>query len=246
MPKVLGLDISTNAGWAVVTLAGDGGPPVLGNFGLIQKEKTAIEYGPYPLGYRIAAKTLAKALIALVVQHRPDVVIVEETNQGKNRYTQKLLEWIHLYFQQAWDDGTLAQSDVFWDESMIVGQVIARPPVPEPKYISTGIWRHALGLKKPKDAKARDRLLKKAEALAEKVAPRGTPEYRKALNAEKKRLGVKGKWNKKMLAVNHVNDLFGLDLKLKDNDSAEAICLVLAYAANAPLCDGNPNQRGND
>lgn len=226
--KALGLDISTKAGWAVLTDSGEGGPPVLGNYGLIQKEKTAIEYGAYPRGYRLAAKFLADELIVLVRRYRPDVVVVEETNQGKNRYTQKLLEWIHLYFQQAWDS-----------DPEFVG-------IQEPKYISTGVWRHALGLKKPPDAKKNDRLLRKAKDAALKVATDGTPAYRKALNDEKKRLGIKGKWNKKMLAVNYVNDVFGLSMKLKDNDSAEAICLVLAHLSGAPVCDGDPSSKGTD
>jgi len=35
-----------------------------------------------------------------------------------------------------------------------------------------------------------------------------------------------------------VNNRFGLALKPKDNDIAEAICLGLAYALGAQVCNG--------
>jgi hypothetical protein len=220
--KCLGLDISTKAGWAVLSQKEDGSV-VFERSGLLTNDRTALEFGAYPKGYRLAAENLGRQLADLVRAHRPDVVIVEETNQGKNRYTQKLLEWIHLSFQQHWDGA--------WDDS-------TWPTVPEPKYISTGTWKHTLGLKKPKDAKQNDVLLKQAKAMAATGAC--------TLNEAKKKLGVRGKWNKKMLAVNHVNERFNLGWKLKHNDEAEAICLVLAYLEGAPLCDGDPRPKKED
>ena len=238
--KVLALDISTNAGWALLEKE-EHGMALLGPHGLIKKEKRATEYGKYPRSYRLAAKAIADRLIFLVQTHRPDVVVIEETNQGKNRYTQKLLEWIHLYVQLAWDS-----NDVGW----VIEGPSDDPPgfnrnmawvQPDLVYISTGTWKQVLGLKKPKDAKKNDQLLKLAKSAALARFDEGTQGYRRILNEGKRRLGIKGKWNKKMLAVNYVNAAYDLNWKLKDNDVAEAICLGLAFIDGASHCDGNPS-----
>jgi hypothetical protein len=77
-----------------------------------------------------------------------------------------------------------------------------------------------------------DKLLKKAKDMA------SSGKY--TLNEAKKKSGIRGKWNKKMLAVNYVNFMFKLDFKLKDNDIAESICLGLAFLKGAAICDGDP------
>lgn len=232
--KLLCLDISTKAGWAVLEKS-EGSPAALRASGLIEKTKAnVLEWGGYPENYRKAARDISDRLLVLVRNHRPDTVVVEETNQGKNRYTQKLLEFIHKDLGDGWDRGTAgfevpAPCHACTDQHN-------RIFFPRIVYISTGTWKHALGLKKPADAKKNDALLKEAKMLAAAGMK---------LNDAKKKLGIRGKWNKKMLAVNHVNQLFGFSWKLKDNDKAEAICLGLAFFAGAELCDGNPNPKKN-
>jgi hypothetical protein len=49
---------------------------------------------------------------------------------------------------------------------------------------------------------------------------------------------VKGKVTTKHLAVRLVNSVYGLGLKQKDNNDADAICLGLAFFAGAQPCDG--------
>lgn len=75
-----------------------------------------------------------------------------------------------------------------------------------------------------------------------------TSEWRKILNinlsledrknnkmsaAARKKHGIKGKITKKHLSVRHVNNTFGLQLKLVNNDVADALCLVEAYYLGA-------------
>jgi hypothetical protein len=55
---------------------------------------------------------------------------------------------------------------------------------------------------------------------------------------DKKKLGIKGKTNKKHLAVQRANDEYNLKLKQKDNNEADAICLGLAFFNNCTPCDG--------
>lgn len=223
--KLLCLDISTKAGWAVLEKS-ESSPAALRASGLIEKTKAnVLEWGGYPENYRKAARDISERLLVLVREHHPDTVVVEETNQGKNRYTQKLLEFIHKDLGDGWDRGTAGFE--ITDHRVIFPKIV---------YISTGTWKHALGLRKPKEAKQNDALLKEAKMLAAAGMK---------LNDAKKKLGIRGKWNKKMLAVNHVNQIYGLDWKLKDNDKAEAICLGLAFFAGAELCDGNPNPKKN-
>jgi hypothetical protein len=237
--KLLGLDISTKAGWAVLQSA-ESGLPALGAYGLVEKtKKNVLEYGSYPECYRRAAKDVADQLLAVVREHCPDVVIVEETNQGQNRYTQKLLEFIHKELGDGWDTGNAGHMKEFPCTVEADGKHRhQRLVMPKIVYISTGTWKQALGLKKPKDAKKNDELLKQAKMLA----ATGTV----TLNEAKKRYGIKGKWNKKMLAVNYTNENYGLTFKLKDNDKAEAICLVVAYTKGAKLCDGDPNPKHDE
>lgn len=185
--------------------------------GFVQKDKTALEYGLYPWGYAFATREMALKLWWLVERHRPDAVVIEETNQTKSRYVQKQLEWIHLQLMT-----------LFINSAEQQGKDL---PV---YYISTGTWKSTLGLKKPADAKVRDQMLKKAKAQA--------GGDKKKLAELKKQLGIRGKWNKKMLAVDWVNENYGLKLKLVNNDEAEAICLGVAYFKGALLCDGDPNR----
>lgn len=210
--KVLALDISTKAGWALLETS-EGALPKLISHGIVQKDKTALEYGPYPEGYVTATAVMAQKLKDLIIAHKPDRVVIEETNQTKSRYVQKMLEWIHLHLLTYW-----------WNQGNAVW----------PAYISTGTWKSTLGLKKPPAAKANDALLRQARArVATGVC---------TLNEAKKQLGIRGKWNKKMLAVNWVNENYGLKMKLVNNDEAEAICLGVAFTKGALLCDGDPNR----
>jgi hypothetical protein len=216
---VLALDVSTKAGWALFERR-PGQEPVLKDSGAVAASfKPMDREEPYPLKYRLAADSMAGKLMSLVFQHQPEEIVVEETNRARAVYSQKLLEWIHLYLQQHLHDQD--------------------PPMEEAKYVRTGVWRHALGLKKPPEAKRNDQLLKKARDMA----AAGQCSLAKA----KKLVGIRGKWNKKMLAVDFVNAQYGLGLKLKDNDQAEAICLGLAYLRGAPICDGDPRpKRGEE
>lgn len=91
-------------------------------------------------------------------------------------------------------------------------------------YINTSDWRKAIGGNLTKDDKATNvkvRKLKKA----------GNKEGLKAL-------GVRGKINKKHVALRYVNKTFGLDLKVKHDDIADAICQGVAYFLGVKHCDG--------
>jgi hypothetical protein len=92
------------------------------------------------------------------------------------------------------------------------------PPV---FYLSTSEWRKILDQRLSKDDKINNKLVK-AAADAGISKPKG----------------IRGKIGKKHLSVRWVNETYGLELKMKDNDSADAISLGTAFLKGAKTCDG--------
>jgi len=205
--KVLALDISTKAGWAY--LEKDDADSIFGSikleFGSIKLDHPVIAFGEYPWSYDKASEAMAAMLFDLVLRFSPDVIVIEETNLGKSRWSQKVLEFIH--------------------KSLLIH---LRGVTAKVIYLSSSSWRQALGLTMTKEDKKNNAKLSKAKKLATE----------KGISVDKKTLGVRGKINKKHLALRYVNDKFGLSLKVKDNDAADAICLAAAFLAGATPCDG--------
>jgi hypothetical protein len=205
--NALCLDLSTHAGHA--WFQGEmGHKPKLKSYGTIHLDKSVHSFGKYPFNYSAAAREQLDNIwkwVAANVQEYVDVVIVEETNAGRNRYTQKLLEFLHK---------TLV------DDCKKNGRKLV--------YLDSSGWRHNLGLVMTKEQKKANAKLRKAmrdaKAKGEKV--------------DKKALGIKGLTTPKHVAIAHANTTFGLNLKVKDNDAADAICLGLAYFNHCEPCDG--------
>jgi len=91
----LALDLSSSStGYALVEKS-DKGVAVLG-YGTLKLSRTSIDaYGKYPFCYHTAADEMAESVLALARQHQVTEIVIEETNLGKNRYSQKILEFIH-------------------------------------------------------------------------------------------------------------------------------------------------------
>lgn len=95
-------------------------------------------------------------------------------------------------------------------------------------YLSSSSWRQVLGLQMSKDDKKNNAKLSKASKVAEGYG----------VKLDKKKLGIRGKVTKKHLSIRYVNQKYGLNLKIKQNDVSDAICLADAYEAGATPCDG--------
>lgn len=203
--RILALDISTKAGFAVLD-AGEAGGLKLREFGTLHLDNVILSYGKYPFCYLKAAKEMASKLIRLEQTYSPDVIVIEESNLGKSRYAQKSLEFIHCALLNLLDDS-------------FKGKVV---------YLSSSSWRQALGLQMSKEDKKANAKLSKAKKAAAVSGQR--------LN--KVALGIRGKVTKKHVALRWVNERFGLTLRIKDNDAADAICLAAAYLNNAAPCNG--------
>lgn len=215
--RYLALDVSTKTGYAVIETTeapGELPRPRLIETGVLRLPKKINEYGTYPFSYVDAAAAMVVMLGAKLASVAPDVLVVEETNLGRQRYTQKGLEFLH--------------------HALLVELARRRQAV---VYLSTSKWRSALGLRLAPDDKKNNKLLRKARDLV--LAPGGVGLDLKALAAAKKAMGVKGKVSPKHLAVRYANSVFGLDLKMKQNDEADAICLIMGFLAGAEICTGN-------
>jgi Holliday junction resolvasome RuvABC endonuclease subunit len=174
--KVLGLDVSTKTGFAVIS----GGTLI--EKGLIQTPAVIMENRVEDFSTLRRAEVMAQDIMRLIVRHQPDLICIEQTNAGRFRGAQKQLEFIHCLI-------------LFYlcNEQMgNYGDCL--------RYVDTSKWRSTLGVKLSKDQRKHNKNVKS------KVA--------------------RGKITPKHLAVAWANEKYGLFLKLKDNDQADAIALA--------------------
>ncbi len=173
--NVLGLDLSTKTGWALISdgvVSGRGflEAPGTNNYELVP-DYDQIERA------RIIANQIKDILLAGSIS--ADHIYIEQTNSGSFRTSQKQLEFIHYAVLEMLQNIGLST---------------------KVKYVDTSMWRRSLGIKL-------------------------SPEQR-AHNKKVSRKSAKGKITWKHLSVNWVNEKFGTDLLLKDNDQADACCIA--------------------
>jgi Holliday junction resolvasome RuvABC endonuclease subunit len=200
--KILALDISTKTGWALFSEEEKG--PTLSKHGHIISPALNTFESKYPFNYLDLAAQVAGAIFNVIDDEQPDRIVIEETNKGKQRYSQKMLEFIHC---------------------TLIGYLKEHKPTTPVLYVNTSDWRKALGVYLTKEQKKNNAKLSKA----------------KRQGISKKEIGIKGKITRKHVAVEMVNQQFGLSLKQKENDTAEAILLGLAFCRGVPICDGKDN-----
>lgn len=124
--KILGLDISSKTGFAVLN---DG---KLVDRGLIKSP--AVEYDDREPDFGILARAdgMVKQLGKLILKNSPDAIAIEQTNAGKFRTSQKGLEFTHCLLL-SW----LSHPDHDY--------------IKRTRYIDTSKWRSGLGIKLTKD-----------------------------------------------------------------------------------------------
>lgn len=208
----MALDLSLKAGWASLEESDDG-KVELKTYGklhpLIPLKDALKQYG-YPWGYTFVAWSIADQVANLVWTQRPTHIAIEETNKGRARYTQKVLEFIHHAVL------TMLRDRADFDAR---GRVF---------YINTSDWRSNLGQTLSReDRKSNDRLSK---------AKRNAKLHGEKL--DKAALGIRGRVGKKHLSVKWANETYGLSLKMKDNDEADAISVGTAFLRGCRHSDG--------
>lgn len=93
---------------------------------------------------------------------------------------------------------------------------------PQVVYVDVSAWRKQLELKATKEDLKNNRKVCEAK--------------RKGL--KKKDLGLTGKVTPKHRSVAFANRVYGLDLKMKDNNASDSICLVTAFLQGVKHCEG--------
>lgn len=132
---VLGLDLSTNTGWALKK-----GTDLLG-YGLISSP--TFKHSLQDLNFYAKAEYQAENIGALILDHHPDLIVIEQTNLGKSRDSQKLLEMCHCLFLQMCQWLGVQEKIVYCD---------------------TSAWRSALGITLSKEQRAHNKLVKQGKA----------------------------------------------------------------------------------
>jgi len=116
---------------------------------------------------------------------------------------------------------------------LLIQRIFRDPPVGVAglpmEYVSSGDWRKNQGLKMSKEDQKRNAKLSKAKREAAAAG----------VKLDKKALGIRGKKTKKHVAIDHANAVYQLELKAKDDDIADAICVGLAYFNHVPIATGN-------
>lgn len=91
--RVLSLDISSKTGFALLLSGPDSYS--LEAYGQVRKI-AELGRSSYPVSYLDWADACFAPILALIEEHKPDVLVIEETAGGsKSAYSQKILEWIH-------------------------------------------------------------------------------------------------------------------------------------------------------
>lgn len=201
--KILGLDLSTHTGWAVLTEDG------LSHYGVYHAPYSPKGEG-IPPDYEAIDRSefIAEFVDEICREHKPDRIYIEQTNGSKNRESQKQLEFIHA--------AILIKLRLEHEHNI--------------RYIDTSQWRKTLSIRLSKDQKKHNKKIKefnKAIATARsKKDFDAAAESTKKKNEYKAQFKIKGKTTPKHLAVIWANQTYGLQLKHKDNDIADAIALA--------------------
>lgn len=194
---VLGLDLSSKSGYAVIK---DGD---LVCHGLLNTDGLSIRGDLPEYHYIQKAKHIASLVKPLSCEFDPDLIIIEQTNLGSNRHDQKGLEFIHF---------------------AVLDEFIGQEKIDRVHYVDTSSWRSYLKLKLTPEQKKHNAEVSKKKKKAKD----------NGLRVHNKKGEGKITW--KHLSVNWVNDNYGLDFKVKDNDVADAICLaVFGYRKNTKI-----------
>jgi len=123
--RILALDVSTKTGWAVFdddNLVYFGRHAItVDNFNVNDFPDQAEEY---PENIATAAQSMCRFILTLLEDHKPDRIVIENTVKGRNRHTQRILEWIHHeLFQNAlykfWASDRLNYRDPSWWRSKL-------------------------------------------------------------------------------------------------------------------------------
>lgn len=147
--RVLGLDVSTKTGFAVI----DDGKLVCE--GLLTVEPVILEDRVEDFSLLDRAQRMVEQINLTIIKHRPDMIFIEQTNAGKFRSAQKQLEFIHC---------TLLHS-------LLTLRTTGKDYIRNLRYVDTSKWRSMLEIKLTKDQRKHNKSVKEKTARG-KITPK--------------------------------------------------------------------------
>lgn len=230
--RVIGLDLSTKSGWAVLD------DKRLVDYGLVQVVVASVPL-EYPMNLCLTSQLIADDLIKIIKKFwvTGTEIVVEDTNLGASsqRYAQKILEFIHC---------------------SVLSRLLAEKL--KPIYLNSHDWRSAVKLyfndsqknhnQSLIDAKEQQRqalLSRIKEMMNHKYNPlilkANSRAHARELESKKKKESKDlqkyflsslkapvGRVTHKNLSVDKVNELYGTKFSISDNDICDAILIARA------------------
>lgn len=133
---ILALDLSTSTGWCAISNVG------------IRAGRIKSPDLPgmlYPYSYIRRAEGISSSISRILLDNPPfTVILIEETNSSRSRYTQKMLEFIHMSV-------LLTIEDLYESTNVL--------------YVNTSDWRKIIGLQLTKEQKKMNAKLARAKRL---------------------------------------------------------------------------------
>jgi hypothetical protein len=148
--KILGLDISKHLGFAVIK---DG---KLIDSGSVDVDARPLEPIFPEIGYIMEAEELAGLVHQWVVQHNSDYIYIEQTNKGKNRTSQKELEFLHYG---------------------IIKHLLTAGFAHKVRYVDSSTWRKTLVPKMTKEQKNHNKKARSTKGHKKKGEGKITPKH---------------------------------------------------------------------
>lgn len=234
--KVLGLDLSTKTGWSVLDRAPDGSIGLVEYGRLVVLPDSSVEY---PFNMIECSKSIANKLSVIAELHSPNAIIIEETNKGKNRFSQKQLEFIHFAVAEKLRGQRLIYVDTSaWRKTLNVNlngdelqqrKDFKTAKRERQKQAEDEVWvflkdAYEVDLKSVTGKRDQKRI-KKAYDFWRRDLARESLAYR-AVKKEGQRIH---NVSKKDASVRRVNEIFCTNFELHDHDICDSICLCAWY-----------------
>lgn len=137
--RIIGLDLSTYTGFAKMING------VLSEVGKVDTQGVLRDHQIPEYNSIYQARAIANRLVNHIVSFNPDMIVIEQTNLGKDRHDQKTLEFVH-----------------FAVLDMLEGLKMDNRVV----YVDTSAWKTALGIKLSKEQRKHNSILSKAKKEA--------------------------------------------------------------------------------
>lgn len=250
--KVLALDLASTTGWAVLDATGANAINLGAHCAFTVRPEQF--FAKYPRNYIMAARHVGAQVAGIVQCHKPDHVVIEETNHGRftSRFSQKLLEYIHFAVAEALMAGTVPFSYMdtsAWRRLTDCGLTA------EQRAANAAIAAARVKQRQELETKLRDRIYAADPRAVHKGAPRrqalsDAKKAAKKMAAEQLRGHAVGGAVRtvKHAAIETVNARFGLHLIAKDNDIADAILLGVGFCTGyyAGVANNKNKERDDD